>query len=70
MKQGKTTFFVANQSNLEDVPAEKLKSLETELAAIEEENKELQAQVKAASSGRCFLPFAYAYTPLSRFPFS
>lgn len=49
--QGKTTFFVANQSNLEDVPAEKLKDLEAELSAIEDENKELQAQLKAATSG-------------------
>lgn len=52
--QGKTTLFVANQSNLEDLPAEKLKDLEAELSAIEEENKELQAQVKIATSGEDF----------------
>lgn len=36
------------------MPAEKLKHLEAELSTIEEENKELQAQVKTAMSGLCF----------------
>ena len=48
---GKSTFFVAKQSTLEDVPVDKLKDLEKELEAIEDENKELQAQLKAATSG-------------------
>lgn len=33
------------------MPAEKLKKLEAEVAQIEEENKELVAQVKALSTG-------------------
>ena len=48
---GKSTFFVAKQSALEDVPVDKLKNLEKELEAIEDEDKELQAQLKAATSG-------------------
>ncbi|PSR73724.1 hypothetical protein PHLCEN_2v10443 [Hermanssonia centrifuga] len=48
---GKTTFFVANQANLEDMPAEKLKTLEIEYKAVEETNKALLADVKAASAG-------------------
>ncbi|KAI0073158.1 TBPIP-domain-containing protein [Panus rudis PR-1116 ss-1] len=47
---GKTTFFVANQANLEDMPSEKLAALESEHKAIEEENKTLLAEVKAASA--------------------
>ncbi|THG96610.1 hypothetical protein EW026_g5251 [Hermanssonia centrifuga] len=47
---GKTTFFVANQANLEDMPAEKLKTLEIEYKAVEETNKALLADVKAASA--------------------
>ena len=48
---GKTTFFVANQANLEDMPAEKLKALEAEHKALEEANKILAAELKAASTG-------------------
>ncbi|KAI0790056.1 TBPIP-domain-containing protein [Abortiporus biennis] len=47
---GKTTFFVANQANLEDMPAEKLATLEAEQKAIDEENKVLIADVKAATT--------------------
>lgn len=49
---GKTTFFVANQSNLEDMPAERLKALEDEHKQVEEANKELAAEMKAASAGK------------------
>jgi 26S proteasome regulatory subunit (ATPase 3-interacting protein) len=49
--QGKSTFFVANQSNLESVPSDKLSSLEEELKTLEEDNKVLAADVKAASTG-------------------
>ncbi|KAI0351811.1 TBPIP-domain-containing protein [Trametes cingulata] len=44
---GKTTFFVANQANLEDMPAEKLTALEAEVKRIDEENKSLGAEVKS-----------------------
>ncbi|KAI0755952.1 TBPIP-domain-containing protein [Irpex lacteus] len=47
---GKTTFFVANQANLEDMPVEKLKALEDEYKVIEESNKLLVAEVKAANT--------------------
>lgn len=48
---GKVTFFVANQANLEDMPAEKLKALEDEHKRIEEANKILGAELKTASAG-------------------
>ena len=48
---GKTTFFVANQANLEDMPAEKLTSLESEHKVIEETNKALLADVKSVTAG-------------------
>ncbi|KAJ3491521.1 hypothetical protein NLI96_g637 [Meripilus lineatus] len=44
---GKTTFFVANQANLEDVPPGKLASLESGFKALEEENKQSLAQIKS-----------------------
>ncbi|KAI0326467.1 TBPIP-domain-containing protein [Cubamyces sp. BRFM 1775] len=44
---GKTTFFVANQANLEDMPSEKLAALEAEVKRIDEENKSLGAEVKS-----------------------
>ncbi|THH29472.1 hypothetical protein EUX98_g4715 [Antrodiella citrinella] len=47
---GKTTFFVATQANLEDVPAEKLAALEAEHKEAEEANKVLQAEVRAATA--------------------
>lgn len=48
---GKTTFFVANQGNIDTLPAEKLAKLDEENKSIEEENKCLAAEVKAAASG-------------------
>ncbi|GJE89736.1 TBPIP-domain-containing protein [Phanerochaete sordida] len=47
---GKTTFFVANQANLEDMPAEKLKKLEEEHKTIEEANKALAAELRTANA--------------------
>ena len=44
-------FFVTKQSNLEDLPSEKLVDLETKIKGIEEENKALGADVKAAQLG-------------------
>lgn len=44
-------FFVANQANLEDMPAEKLKQLEEEHKTVEEANKVLAADLKAANAG-------------------
>lgn len=48
---GKTTFFVANQANLEDVPADRLAALESELKALDESNKSLVAETRALSTG-------------------
>lgn len=48
---GKTTFFVANQANLEDVPPGKLASLESGFKALEEENKQSLAQIKSKQAG-------------------
>jgi len=54
---GKSTFFVYNQSKMEDLPAEKLAALETQLKEVEEENKLLAAEVKSLSTGvRCDVP--------------
>ncbi|KAF8170311.1 TBPIP-domain-containing protein [Mycena galopus ATCC 62051] len=47
---GKTSFFVANQANIEAIPAERFAGLEAEHTAIDEENKILGAEVKALSS--------------------
>ncbi|EJD06101.1 TBPIP-domain-containing protein [Fomitiporia mediterranea MF3/22] len=47
---GKTTFFVAKQSDLEDVPTGKLAAIEAELKSIEEENKSLTEDVKKTNS--------------------
>ncbi|KAI0090903.1 TBPIP-domain-containing protein [Irpex rosettiformis] len=47
---GKTTFFVANQANIKAMPAEKLKALEDEHKVMEETNKALAAEVKAANA--------------------
>lgn len=49
---GKTTFFVANQASLEDMPSEKLASLEAEVKRIDEENKSLGAEVKSIGVGK------------------
>ncbi|KAJ2969046.1 hypothetical protein NUW54_g13055 [Trametes sanguinea] len=48
---GKTTFFVANQANLEDMPSEKLNVLEAELKRIDEQNKVMVAGVKSVGAG-------------------
>ena len=50
---GKTTFFVANQANLEDMPAEKLSALEAEYKKLDEENKMLAGEVKTLGAGEC-----------------
>lgn len=50
---GKTTFFVANQANLETVPPEKLAALEAEYKILEEEKKVRAAEVKVLSGGQC-----------------
>ncbi|KAF9647633.1 TBPIP-domain-containing protein [Thelephora ganbajun] len=47
---GKSTFFVYNQSKIENLPAEKLVTLEAQLKDIEEENKLLTAEVKSLSA--------------------
>ncbi|KAJ6593611.1 TBPIP-domain-containing protein, partial [Mycena capillaripes] len=47
---GKTSFFVANQANIEAIPTERFTALEEEYKAIEEENKLLGAEAKTLSS--------------------
>ncbi|KAJ7714342.1 TBPIP-domain-containing protein [Mycena maculata] len=47
---GKTSFFVANQANIEAIPAEHIAVLEEEHKAIDEENKLLGAEVKTLNS--------------------
>ncbi|KAJ3550946.1 hypothetical protein NMY22_g119 [Coprinellus aureogranulatus] len=49
-QEGKSAFFVVNQSRLEVVPAEKLASLESELKVVEEDNTQLSADVKGLSA--------------------
>ncbi len=53
MLAGKTTFFVANQANLEDMPAEKLAGLEAEHKKADEENKTLTAEARSLAGGEC-----------------
>ena len=48
---GKSTFFVYNQSNIENLPAEKLAMTEVQLKDVEEENKLLTAEVKSLLAG-------------------
>lgn len=48
---GKSAFFVYNQSKIEDLPAEKLAILETQLKEVEEENKLLTVEVKTILAG-------------------
>ncbi|KAJ7502868.1 TBPIP-domain-containing protein [Mycena galericulata] len=47
---GKTSFFVANQANIEVIPAEQFTVLEEEYKAIDEENKLIGAEVKTLNS--------------------
>ena len=49
---GKTTFFVANQAKIEEMPLEKQAALESEFKSIDEENKQRAAQVKALTAGK------------------
>ncbi|THH17913.1 hypothetical protein EW146_g3001 [Bondarzewia mesenterica] len=48
---GKTTFFVANQNNIDTMPSEKLAALELESKTVEEDNKALVAEVRTLSAG-------------------
>jgi hypothetical protein len=52
---GKTTFFVANQDNIDALPDHKVKALAEDTEALVERNKALTAEVKAASAGVCML---------------
>lgn len=59
---GKTTFFVANQANLEDMPSEKLSGLEAEFKEIDEQNKALQMEVRAATMGKAgYMRFSWRF---------
>lgn len=65
---GKTTFFVVNQANLEDMPSEKLAALEAEVKRIDEENKSLGAEVKSTGT-RMSAQYSYRrYGHLPRLP--
>jgi hypothetical protein len=48
---GKTTLFVANQANIDVMPAEQLAAIEAEQKSLVEENNLREAQVKALSVG-------------------
>ncbi|KAJ7209649.1 TBPIP-domain-containing protein, partial [Mycena pura] len=47
---GKTSFFVANQANIQIIPAEDLAALEEEFKLLEEENKSGGAAVKCLNA--------------------
>ncbi|KAJ6495657.1 TBPIP-domain-containing protein [Mycena vitilis] len=47
---GKTSFFVANQANIEAIPAERFAALEEEYKTTDEENKLLGAEFKTLNS--------------------
>ncbi|KAJ7690682.1 TBPIP-domain-containing protein [Mycena rosella] len=47
---GKTSFFVANQANIEAIPAERFAALEEEYKTIDDENKLLVAELKTLTS--------------------
>ncbi|KAI3609577.1 tbp1-interacting protein tbpip [Moniliophthora roreri] len=47
---GKTTFFVANQSRIETLPAEQIAIMESEYKKVDEEIKQLVAQLKTANA--------------------
>ena len=64
----KTTFFVANQANLEDMPAEKLASLDSEHKVIEETNKALLADVKSVTAGGCMRPAKQSHLRVEGIP--
>ena len=59
MRLGKATLFVANQGILDALPEHKFKDLAAETEAVNERNKALAAEIKAASTGM----FARARTP-------
>ncbi|KAA1476266.1 TBPIP-domain-containing protein [Dentipellis sp. KUC8613] len=47
---GKTTFFVANQSTVDTMPDGKISELEAEAKTLDEGNKALAAEIKAAAA--------------------
>ena len=47
---------MANQANLEDMPAEKLAALEAEYKKVEEDNKALTAETRTLGAGASHLP--------------
>lgn len=51
---GKTTFFVANQANIDSMLPDKVAELEAEYKSIEDENKMLAAELRSYSSGDFF----------------
>ena len=57
---GKTTFFVANQAHLADMPAATLQQLEAEHKAIEDANKERLVALRAANAGTSSRPYVFA----------
>ncbi|KAJ3890828.1 TBPIP-domain-containing protein [Lentinula edodes] len=47
---GKTTFFVANQAKIDTLSPEKISALEEECKRLDEENKAIALQIKAATT--------------------
>jgi hypothetical protein len=50
---------VANQANIESIPAEGIATLETEIKAIDDENKLVAADVKALTNGSFSILFSH-----------
>jgi 26S proteasome regulatory subunit (ATPase 3-interacting protein) len=49
--KGKTTFFVANQANIESMPPDKVAALEAEYKSIDDENKVAMAELRTLNAG-------------------
>jgi 26S proteasome regulatory subunit (ATPase 3-interacting protein) len=49
--EGKTTFFVANQTKIESMPPEKVATLEAEYKSIDDENKIATAELRTLNAG-------------------
>jgi hypothetical protein len=60
VRVGKTTFFVANQANIDVMPAEELVALEAEYKVIDEDNKARAAELKMLSTGKLLRALVYA----------
>jgi 26S proteasome regulatory subunit (ATPase 3-interacting protein) len=60
IKTGKTTFFVANQANIDVVPTDKLASIDAELKSVVEENKLREAQIRTLTTGKPMIAYRFS----------